>query len=234
MASLFGRIVAVAALASAPALAAPQLEYSYKTPARANPFPPLKAWFAADARAAKAKFDREVARERVTSKRDKYPFNGWESTREWKIVAETPRFLSLSLEGYAFSNGAHGNTYFDALLYDKTTRQRLKPVGLFTNPGALSQTIRTDFCRQLDLQRERKRGTKVDHSDMFGECVDPLKSTLILGSSNGRAFDRIGILIGPYEAGPYAEGTYDVTLPVTRAILAQVKPQYRGAFAVAR
>ena len=46
--------------------------------------------------------------------------------------------------------------------------------------------------------------------------------------------DRIGILIGPYEAGPYAEGGYEVTLPVTPAILAVVKPEYRASFAASR
>ncbi|HTI30868.1 MAG TPA: DUF4163 domain-containing protein [Sphingomonas sp.] len=219
---------------TAPAMAAPQLDYFYRTPARANAFPPLKRWFAADARAAKAKFDREVARERAASKKGNYPFNGWAATREWKVVTETPRFLSLSLAGYAFSNGAHGSAFFDGLLYDKTARQRVKPVALFVSSSGLSRTIRTDFCRALDKQREEKRGTKVSRNDMFGECIDPLNSTLILGSRSGRAFDRIGILIGPYEAGAYAEGTYDVTLPVTPAIIAQVKPAYRGAFAVAR
>jgi hypothetical protein len=234
MARFFGRAVLMAAMLAAPALAAPQLDYSYKSPARANAFPPLRAWFAADSRATRAKFDAEVAKERATSKKQGYPFNGWGSQKEWKIVTETPRFLSLSLTGWAYSNGAHGSTYFDAMLYDKTTRQRVKPTALFANTTALSRTIRADFCRQLDAQREKRRGAKVDRSEMFGECIDPLKSTLILGSRGGRAFDRIGILIGPYEAGPFAEGTYDVTLPVTPAILAQVKPAWRSAFAVAR
>ena len=51
-------------------------------------------------------------------------------------------------------------------------------------------------------------------------------------SSNRRAIDRLGLLVGPYVAGAYAEGSYDITLPVTPAVLKAVKPEYRGAFAV--
>ena len=57
---------------------------------------------------------------------------------------------------------------------------------------------------------------------------------MILGSSNGKAFDRIGILVAPYEAGPYAEGDYEITLPVTDAVIAAVKPEYRPSFASRR
>lgn len=61
-----------------------------------------------------------------------------------------------------------------------------------------------------------------------------MESTIILGSSNGQQFDRIGVLIAPYQAGPYSEGDYEVTLPVTRAVLAALKPQYRSVFAPGR
>ena len=69
---------------------------------------------------------------------------------------------------------------------------------------------------------------------LFDDCIDPVKSTVILGSSNKRTFDRIGVLVGPYEAGPYAEGDYEVTLPVTQAVLAAVRPEYRAAFSLKR
>ena len=67
---------------------------------------------------------------------------------------------------------------------------------------------------------------------MFDECIKPSEQTVILGSSNGRTFDKVGVLAGPYAAGPYAEGDYEFTLPVTPALLKAVKPEYRGAFSV--
>jgi hypothetical protein len=40
------------------------------------------------------------------------------------------------------------------------------------------------------------------------------------------------VLVAPYNAGPYAEGSYEVTVPVTPEILALVKAEYRDSFAV--
>ena len=54
------------------------------------------------------------------------------------------------------------------------------------------------------------------------------------GVTLGLAAGQIGVLIGPYEAGPYVEGGYEVTLPVTAEVLAVVKPEYRASFAAGR
>ena len=42
------------------------------------------------------------------------------------------------------------------------------------------------------------------------------------------------MVVAPYAAGPYVEGDYEVTLPVTAKLLALVRPQYRKFFAVKR
>ena len=57
---------------------------------------------------------------------------------------------------------------------------------------------------------------------------------MLVGSSNGRTFDRIGIWYGPYVAGPYAEGAYELDFPVDARVLAAVKPEYEAAFSQAR
>jgi len=98
-----------------------------------------------------------------------------------------------------------------------------------TAAAALQAAIRTDYCARLKAeQRRRKQG---DVSSM-NVCLPVKDLTILLGSTNGRAIDRIGLTADPYVAGSYAEGAYEVTLPVTRAILTAVKPEYRGGFAV--
>ncbi|MDE0934105.1 MAG: hypothetical protein OSA47_10950, partial [Novosphingopyxis baekryungensis] len=83
--------------------------------------------------------------------------------------------------------------------------------------------------------QRKKRGGDVDAAgDGFSDCIDPLEQTMILGSSNGKTFDRLGFLIGPYAAGPYAEGSYEVTLPITKAVRDQVKADYADSFSVMR
>ena len=58
--------------------------------------------------------------------------------------------------------------------------------------------------------------------------------TLLLGSSNRQASNRIGLIADQYAAGSYAEGPCEVTLPVTPAAIAAVKPVYHAAFSVKR
>ncbi len=67
--------------------------------------------------------------------------------------------------------------------------------------------------------------------DDFSACVKPDATNLLLGSRSGRKFDRVGVQIAPYIAGPYAEGAYEFTFDVTPEVLETVKPEYRDAFA---
>jgi len=83
----------------------------------------------------------------------------------------------------------------------------------------------------LDAQRLEKRGEllKGDPSN-FTQCIDPSPYPILFGSSNGKTFDRITVMVPPYEAGPYAEGSYEIDLPVTSALIAALKPRFRPAF----
>ena len=85
----------------------------------------------------------------------------------------------------------------------------------------------------MALGAERKKRMGADFvDDGFFPCPAIADLTLLVGSSDKRAFNRIGLIAAPYVAGSYAEGPYEVTLPVTPALLEAVKPDYRGAFAL--
>ena len=70
--------------------------------------------------------------------------------------------------------------------------------------------------------------------DEFDKCLAPSEVTVLLGSGDKVHFTRIGLIADPYMAGSYAEGSYEVTLPVTPALIKAVRPEFRGAFAVGR
>src|SRR5690606_15626330 len=145
-----------------------------------------------------------------------FPYNPLSRSIEWKAVTDLPGYLSLSAAVSTYEGGAHGNYFSDALVWDRQAGARREPVDFFTSKQALSKAIRDDFCRALDRERAKRRGEPVkrDSGNMFDECIDPVESTVILGSSHGKAFDRLGVLVGPYAAGPYVEGSYEVTLPM--------------------
>lgn len=209
-------------------------EFEYSYPAQAAAIPALKAMLDADLTRQQAELTKEAREEAHAAKASDFPFRQHSRSYNWQVVTETPGWLSLSSQVGAYTGGAHPNYWFSAILWDKSAGQARPALALFAAKEALSNAIRKPFCAELNRQRAEKRGAPVNpaSSEMFDECIDPLAQTVILGSSNGRSFNRIGILVPPYEAGPYAEGAYEVTLPVSAAVVAAVKGEYRPSFEV--
>ena len=212
----------------------PLYEFSYAYPVQAAAIPGLAAWFKADA--AKMKRDLVVhAKEgQSAAKADKRTYYPYGHSTKWGVVTDLPGWLSLSAQRWESLGGAHPNPWQEGLVWNKAAGKRMKGTDLFASPAALSAAIRLPFCAALNQQRADKRGEPVNPKsrDPFDLCIDPAAQTVILGSTDKTHFTRIGVLVDPYEAGPYAEGNYEVTLPVTAAVLRAVKPQYRSAFAV--
>ncbi len=208
-------------------------EFDYAYPAAAGAIADLKRWLDSDLDAQKAKLAQAATKWQAEAKAEGIPYHPYANSTKWQVVTDLPGWLSLSAQIYEYTGGAHGMTAHRGLLWDRTADVRRAPIDLFTAPAALSAAIRAPFCDALDRERAKRRGQPVNRASgqMFDECVDPVKNAVILGSTDGQHFTRIGILVGPYEAGPYAEGTYDITVPVTAAVLKTVKPEYRSAFA---
>lgn len=207
-------------------------EFSYAYPAQAAAIPALKAMLEEELAQQQAELRKEAKDEQAEAARSDFPFHPHSRSYDWKVVTQIPGWLSLSSLVGSYTGGAHPNYWFSAILWDKTAGKARQAADLFNSKQALSAAIRKGFCAELDRQRTKKRGAAVQagSADMFDECIDPVAETVILGSSNGQSFNRIGILVPPYEAGPYAEGDYEVTVPVTPAVLAAVKPEYRSSF----
>jgi hypothetical protein len=205
-------------------------EYSY--PAQAAAIPGLKALFDKRLEASRRELESGSKTDQAEATKSGYPYRKHSSGANWQVVADLPRWLSLSAEMYEYSGGAHGMTFFDTLLWDRENAMARMPSDLFISKAALSSVLREPFCDALDKERAKRRGEPVNRNsgDSFDECIDPAEHAVILGSSNGKTFDRIGVLVEPYAAGAYAEGTFDITLPVTERILGSVKPAYRSAF----
>lgn len=208
--------------------------FSYSYPDAAGAVPALKDLLDTQLYDARDQLASSSHDDQVAAKKQGFPYHQHSYTAKWEVVTDLPGWLSLSAEIYTFSGGAHGMTNFDTLLWDRRAEKIRKPRDLFTSTDALRNAIRDPFCDALDKEREKRRGEPVqrDSGQIFTECIDPAAQTLILGSTNGQTFDRIGILVAPYEAGPYAEGTYEVTLPVTGKVMAILKPQYRTGFSI--
>jgi hypothetical protein len=206
-------------------------EFDYSYPAEAGRIPALKAWLESERDKARKDLIEQATEGRAGAKESGFEYHPHAQSRVWEKVTETPRFLSLSAELYDYTGGAHPNHGYDSLLFDKVAGARLAPLALFVSPAAFDAVVQRRFCALPDKERGKRRGEPVaGDGSMFNDCIKPSEQTVILGSSNGRTFDKVGILVGPYAAGPYAEGNYEFTLPVTAALIEAVRPEYRAAF----
>ena len=202
--------------------------FKYSYPAEAGNIPELAALLDRRLERSRASLASEAAQARDEARDSGFPYNKYSTEVAWEVVAETPEYLSLSADISSYSGGAHGDFGFDSLVWDKERSIALEPVAFFTSVEALGDALGERVCERLN-----RRGETVDpqSDDTFDQCVALDETTILLGSRSGRAFDRIGVQIAPYVAGPYAEGSYDLSFDVTEDIIEAVAPEYRDAFA---
>lgn len=153
--------------------------------------------------------------------------------RDWSVIADTPRFLVLQGSTYVYSGGAHGNTGFDALVWDRKTRKVFDSKSMFRSEASLQAALGAPWCAALKAERAELLGEEasaiMDDDDIF-PCPPIADLQIYPAASDGQRFDRIQLVAAPYVAGSYSEGEYEVTLPVTPAVLAAIKPRYKAAF----
>ncbi|MFC3440935.1 DUF4163 domain-containing protein [Sphingobium rhizovicinum] len=207
------------------------LEFSYAYPAQAAAIPFLVDKFGKEAQSSKADALSMAKADSESAKKAGYPFRPHSLETQWRVAADTPRFLSLRSETYVYTGGAHGMTGYDVVLWDKARRRETSVKALMTTPAAFAAAIRDRFCEELDRERVEKRGEPVVRGDDdFTKCIDPMEQVLAPASKDGKLIDGVTVIIGPYSAGPYAEGSYEVALPVDAAMRKAIKTEYQDGF----
>ncbi|MBD3729738.1 MAG: DUF3298 and DUF4163 domain-containing protein [Sphingomonadales bacterium] len=239
---------ASATATTAPAAAAPEpnragvarakatdaYSYGYKWPAEAASIPALDKLMSGWADKALADLASGAEDWQATAAKDDMPFHAYSYEQEWQVVANLPRFLSLSSNWSTYEGGAHGMYGSRALIWDRQTGKQVAAQDFFTSPAALERAIAKPYCDALNAERKKRRGDFQMDLQEFNSCVALADTTVLLGSSNGKTFDRIGLLVDPYVAGPYAEGSFEFTLPVSHAVIDALQPAYRPYFSQGR
>ncbi|WP_338444933.1 DUF4163 domain-containing protein [Pelagerythrobacter marensis] len=210
--------------------------FAYSYPAEAGRIPELAAMLDERRESAKAALESQASDDREQAQANDYPYRPHSYSQEWKVVADTPGYLSLSGAFSTYSGGAHGMYGLESLVWDKQAGEAMDGAAMFRSASALDDALGDKLCEALNAQRAERRGAPVpavpDGDDSgFDSCQHVKDATVLVGSAGGEAFDRIGIWFGPYVAGPYAEGAYELDFPVDAAVVAAVKPEYRAAFA---
>ncbi|NIJ17094.1 DUF4163 domain-containing protein [Sphingobium vermicomposti] len=209
------------------------LEFLYAWPAQVSAVPELRAKLRKDMTEGKADALKMAEQDRKSARESGFPFHAHSLETRWTVSADTPRFLALQSSTYSYTGGAHGMTGYKALLWDKVRRRETSFQAVMTSPTAFADAIHDRFCTGLDKARAAKRGGPIAPrgDDPFSACIDPMKEVLTLTSKSGKLIDGVTVVIGPYSAGPYSEGSYEVFLPVDAAMRNAIKTEYQDAFA---
>lgn len=208
------------------------LEFTYGWSAEGAAVPELVARLEADM--AKQRADsRKIAEEDRAARGPDTPFHGHYFTKTWATAGTSPRLLSLVADIATYTGGAHGMSGFEALLWDREARQAIEVDALFSDAAAAWALVRPAYCAALDKARAEKRqetlplqgeGWMVECPPLAEQVVVPVDE-----DEDGR-LERLRVLLAPYNAGPYSEGSYEVDVPVTGELKTLVKAEYRGSF----
>ena len=200
--------------------------FDYAWPAPAGRLPGLAAELERRMDEAKAGLIDQTDEARADAEANDYPYRPHSYAMEWQVVADLPGWISLSGMVDTYQGGAHGNQFMQSLVWDKDAARGYDGVELFTSAAALQRALGARYCdgmRQAWLE-------KMDEVPEGRECPDLADLEVLVGSSNGRTFDRLTLVAAPYVAGSYAEGFYEIDLSVDSRVRGAVKPQFRAAF----
>ncbi len=148
----------------------------------------------------------------------------YEKTIIVTTAAETGKLLSLKRVDFEYSGGAHPNTLTSGLLWDKALKRRVALTDLFRT-GADLTALDQALCAAInDAKRARDpNGPAVALGGQIFACPRAADTGFVLapGTMTGKAAG-LTFLINPYQVGPYAEGGYEIALPLTafRSVLA--------------
>ena len=156
----------------------------------------------------------------------------YEKTITLTAAAQTGKLVSLKQTAFDFSGGAHPNTLYTAVLWDKALKRVVQPADLFRK-GADLVALDQALCAAMNTAK-RGRDPSAEpitlNTDKMFYCPRASQTPFVLtpGDTSGKA-GGMTFLVGTYQAGPYSEGAYEIALPqsVFRTLIA---PAYADEF----
>lgn len=227
---------ALFAAATAAATAAPPqdspLDFTYRWPAAVEAEPALRARLAAERDGDRAEAMRNAREDRALARTQDRPFNPHFYQKVWSLEGRSARLVSLSAELSTFEGGAHPNSGFSALLWDRAENRAVEIAPLL-GAGAMAR-LKPRYCAALAAERRKRGIAQPAADDVFPRC--PGWEEVVLAPADrdrdGR-FETLRILIGPYVAGPYVEGSFELRVAFQAADLAAIRPACRASFEAA-
>jgi len=128
----------------------------------------------------------------------------WEANVNASISFEDAHMLSLKMESYLFTGGAHGYEEVRFLNFDKRRGREIEGINMFTNFGPILDMAETAFREMHNIPEEASINST---GFMFEGEVFHLPDTI--------GFDSHGMVLhyNQYEVASYADGPIRISLP---------------------
>ncbi len=128
----------------------------------------------------------------------------WEAKIDGKVTYEDADFITIELDAYLFSGGAHGYTSMQMLNFDKNKGVQLTNWELFKDLDGFR-----DYAEKMFRQKEKiPMDQPINHTGFMFE-----DDTFYLPENIGFIEDGLKLLYNPYEVSSYADGAIELLLP---------------------
>lgn len=159
----------------------------------------------------------------------------YQKTIAFDSAVETANLFSVARTDYEFTGGAHGNSTFAGVLWDKALKEQVTPAAIFRRGADLS-ALDTALCAAINAEKKARDPaaetlTLGGKTDAIWSCPKASETAFVLaaGSVPGKA-GGLTFLIAPYVVGPYSDGPMSVNVPQS-AFRALLDPAYVDEFA---
>ncbi len=128
----------------------------------------------------------------------------WEAKVNGKVVFEDASVLTIELNSYLFTGGAHGYTSKQYLNFDKKKGVELENWQLFKSKVDFQHFAEAMFRLQEKIPQDKP----INYTGFMFE-----KDSFYLPENIGYTKEGIKLLYNQYEVASYADGTIELTLP---------------------
>jgi hypothetical protein len=163
----------------------------------------------------KSKLEKEAQKYYKETEGSSTPFHPYVANVDYKVPLNKPPFLSLYVNYYQYTGGAHGLYTWKANTFDLNEKKLLHLDDLFQKEDKYKEIIRTEIVRQI----------KQNESIYFPDAVEKVTST-----KKFHYFlepDNLVIYFSLYEIAPYSSGIPQFRIPYT-LLRDYLKPSYQN------
>ncbi|MCX2680574.1 DUF3298 and DUF4163 domain-containing protein [Galbibacter sp. EGI 63066] len=140
----------------------------------------------------------------------------WQADITGDVVYRNKHLVSIRIENYMFTGGAHGYSYIYFLNFDINTGKVLEQSDLFTDLGAFTDLAEQIFRKQEGIEPE----ANINNSGFMFE-----NDQFHLPNSIGFNEKGIELIYSPYEIAAYSDGFTTIDIPLEQ-VKEFIKPEW--------